>query len=115
MLSFRRLATSSMIATLLLVAVGGLVRATGSGLGCGDDWPGCNGKLLPVLDARPVVIEYSHRLLAMVVSILVVAMVIAAFRERRHRPALVKLCGASLVMVVLQAFLGRVVVEGELE
>lgn len=114
-MSLRHLSIASTATTILLVTVGGLVRATGSGLGCGDDWPGCNGKLLPVLDARPVVIEYSHRLLAMVVGILVVAMVIAAFRERRHRPALVKLSGAALVMVVLQALLGRVVVEEELE
>jgi heme A synthase len=115
MLSFRRLATSSTFATLLLVAIGGLVRATDSGLGCGDDWPGCNGKLIPVLNARPVIIEWTHRAVAMVVGVLVLALFVQALRELRNRPRLVRLTGAALGLVIFQGLLGRVVVKGELE
>jgi heme a synthase len=113
--SFRKLALASTAATLLLVAVGGLVRATGSGLGCGDDWPDCNGQLIPVLNARPVIIEWSHRAIAMVVGILVVLLVVRAFAEHRGRPAIIKASIAALVLVVFQALLGRVVVKEELE
>jgi heme a synthase len=113
--SFRRLALASTIATILLVAVGGLVRATDSGLGCGDHWPGCNGKLIPVLNARPVIIEWSHRAIAMAVGILVVVLVIQAFREHRDRPAIVRASLAAFALVVFQALLGRVVVKEELE
>ena len=113
--SFRRLAATSTVATLLLVAVGGLVRATDSGLGCGDDWPNCNGKLIPVLNARPVIIEWTHRAVAMIVGLLVLALFVQALRYLRDRPGLVKLSGAALALVILQGLLGRVVVKGELE
>jgi heme A synthase len=115
MFSFRRLATTSTVATLLLVAIGGLVRATDSGLGCGDDWPDCNGKLIPVLDARPVIIEWTHRAVAMIVGFLVLALFLKAFRHFRDRPGLVRLSGAALALVIFQGLLGRVVVKGELE
>jgi len=104
-----------MVATLLLVAVGGLVRATDSGLGCGDDWPDCNGRLIPVLNARPVIIEWTHRAVAIVVGFLVLALFVQALRELRDRPGLVKLSGAALALVMFQGLLGRVVVKGELE
>jgi heme A synthase len=115
MLSFRRLATTSMVATLLLVAIGGLVRATDSGLGCGDDWPDCNGRLIPVLNARPVIIEWTHRAIAMIVGFLVLALFLQALRHLRDRPGLVRLSGAALALVIFQGLLGRVVVKGELE
>jgi len=104
-----------MVTTLLLVAIGGLVRATDSGLGCGDDWPDCNGKLIPVLNARPVIIEWTHRAVAMVVGLLVLALFVRALRELRDRPGLVRLSGAALALVIFQGLLGRVVVVGELE
>ena len=44
---FARLAAFSAVYTYLLIVFGGIVRITGSGLGCGDDWPLCNGQLLP--------------------------------------------------------------------
>jgi heme A synthase len=113
--SFRRLALSSTIVTILLIGIGGLVRATGSGLGCGDDWPTCNGKLIPVLNARPVIIEWSHRAIATVVGILVLLLVVQALREHRGRPAIIRVSVAALVLVIVQALLGRVVVKEELE
>jgi heme A synthase len=113
--SFRTLTRASIAVTLVLVAVGGLVRATDSGLGCGDDWPGCNGRLIPVLNARPVVIEWTHRVIAMVVGILAVMLVYQAIRKFRDRRAVIRVSIAALVLVVIQALLGRVVVKEELE
>jgi cytochrome c oxidase assembly protein subunit 15 len=113
--SLRKLALATTVMTVLLIAIGGLVRATGSGLGCGDDWPDCNGQLLPVLDARPVIIEWSHRAVAMVVGIMAALLVAHAFRNHRNEPVLRRLTATAFVLVVLQALLGRVVVKEELE
>jgi cytochrome c oxidase assembly protein subunit 15 len=46
---FRRLAWAAAVATYLLVVLGAVVRITGSGMGCGDHWPLCNGHLIPPL------------------------------------------------------------------
>src|SRR3989454_5989909 len=69
---FTRLAWTAAGFTYLLIILGAIVRITGSGMGCGEHWPLCNGKLLPPLDL-PTLIEYTHRLVAAAVSALVVA------------------------------------------
>ena len=50
---FAKLAVATVAATLLLIGLGGLVRATGSGLGC-PDWPGCYGHASPLGAAAPI-------------------------------------------------------------
>ena len=71
--AFTRLAWTAAGFTYLLIILGAIVRITGSGMGCGEHWPLCNGKLLPPLDL-PTLIEYTHRLVAASVSILVLAL-----------------------------------------
>ncbi|MGH2757768.1 MAG: COX15/CtaA family protein [Actinomycetota bacterium] len=114
MTSFRRLALASTVATLLLVAIGGLVRATKSGLGCGTDWPHCSGRLLPALENRAVIIEFSHRLMASVVVVLLAVLAVAAWRSYRHRPRIVWGSTIAFGLVLFQAALGAVVVWLEL-
>src|SRR5207245_2525879 len=77
-----RLAWSAAACTYLLIILGAIVRITGSGMGCGDHWPLCNGKLLPPLDL-PTLIEYGHRLAAALVSVLVSALAAYAWWLRR--------------------------------
>jgi len=79
---FPRLAWTAATFTYLLIILGAVVRITGSGLGCGEHWPLCNGKLLPPLDL-PTLIEYGHRLAAAAVSVLVVALAAYAWQLRR--------------------------------
>src|SRR5690348_18391801 len=81
---FTRLAWTAATFTYLLISLGAIVRITGSGLGCGEHWPLCNGKLLPPLDL-PTLIEYGHRLAAAAVSGLVTALAMYAW-WLRHRP-----------------------------
>src|SRR5258707_13918397 len=94
------LAWTAAAATYLLIVLGAVVRISGSGMGCGDHWPLCNGHLFPPLDDIRTVIEWSHRLVAGVVSNPVVAL--AALDWRRRSPALAllirqKLPGAGAV------------------
>ncbi|HVL82164.1 MAG TPA: heme o synthase [Actinomycetota bacterium] len=109
MTSFRRLAACTAAATLILVAAGGLVRATGSGLGCLDEWPRCYGSWVAP-DHFHGIIEYSHRAIAGVVALLVLALGVVAARRARHDRGLVVASVAAVPLVVLQALLGRVVV-----
>ena len=73
-----RLAWTAAAFTYLLIILGAIVRITGSGLGCGEHWPLCNGKLLPPLDV-PTIIEYTHRLVAAGVGALVVVLAASAW------------------------------------
>jgi heme A synthase len=96
----------------LLIVLGAVVRITGSGLGCGDHWPLCNGHLFPSLNDIPTVIEWSHRLVAALVSILVFALAGYAWRLRqepgsRERGA----AYVALTLLVVQVLLGAVTVK----
>lgn len=79
---FARLAWSAAACTYLLILFGAIVRITGSGLGCGEHWPLCNGHLLPPLDV-PTLIEYGHRVAAAAVSVLVAGLAGYAWWLRR--------------------------------
>jgi heme o synthase len=109
---FRRLAVVTIAATFVLIAVGGLVRATDSGLGC-PDWPRCFGRLVPPAELHAW-IEHSHRLVASVVMVLVALLVVAAYRTRQER-AIRRASVAALVMVLAQAMIGAFVVWWKLE
>src|SRR6266536_4262952 len=109
---FQRLAVATTTATFLLIAVGGLVRATDSGLGC-PDWPRCFGKLTPPPNLHAW-IEHSHRLVAAVVIALVALTVVVAWASRQSRAIRWAAVGA-LAMVVAQAVLGAIVVWARLE
>ena len=112
---FRRLAIASTTATLVLVTIGGFVRATKSGLGCGTDWPRCSGELLPAIESRAVAIEFTHRLAAGVVVVLLGALAWTAVRRLADRRELKVAALAAFGLVLFQALLGAVVVKLELE
>lgn len=104
----RRLAAATAAGTLLLIAMGGLVRATDSGLAC-PDWPACYGQWVPPADLN-IWFEHSHRLWAGVIAIAITVLTVWTFRRFRHRPVLWRLSLAALVLVVVQAGLGAAVV-----
>jgi heme A synthase len=108
---FRWLAIATCATTYALVVLGGVVRVTDSGDAC-PDWPRCHGELLPPLETD-VLIEFSHRLLASVVGLLVVALAIAAWRTQRGP---VVRWGSLLAvgLVVVQIVLGGITVLSDL-
>ena len=112
MTRFQWLVLATVVATLILVAIGAIVRTTGSGLGC-PDWPLCHGNWYPPLE-RTAIIEYSHRTAASVVGVLVVATAAVVFLRHRHDRTLTGLALASLPLLGFQAWLGKITVEREL-
>lgn len=114
-LAFRRLAIATAVLTYMLIVVGGVVRVTGSGDGCGSSggWPLCNGSLLPALRTTTL-IEFSHRWITTMATLLVVALVISAWVwQRRHR-RLVVASSIAGVLLLVQIALGALVVEFDL-
>jgi heme A synthase len=115
---FRRLADLTAVATFLLIILGGVVRVSESGLGCGPEgsgtegWPLCGGNLIPLVGDLNRIIEFSHRLLAGVVAVMIGLLVWRATRIRRdglHWP--LRGAIAAGVLVLVQAALGGLTVE----
>ena len=105
---FRRLSVVTAALTLVLIAIGGLVRATDSGLAC-PDWPRCYGLWVPPGDLN-IWIEHTHRLVAGVVAILIWVLAIWALRTQRRRPDVLVPVLLAWVLVHVQALLGALVV-----
>ncbi|MCY4530560.1 MAG: COX15/CtaA family protein, partial [Chloroflexi bacterium] len=109
---FRAVALLGLIAAIAQVTLGGIVRVTNSGDAC-PDWPLCHGQLIPPLDYHTM-LEYSHRLTATVVGILVVIALYLAWRHyRRSGPALIS-TSAATILVIAAAILGGLTVLSEL-
>jgi protoheme IX farnesyltransferase len=112
MRAFRVLSVATAVVTYVLVVLGGVVRVSGSGLGC-PDWPLCHGRLLPPLDLHAI-IEYSHRTTASLTSALVVLTAAVAWLAWRKRRDLVIPASIALGLLVVQVVLGAITVRLEL-
>src|SRR5450756_1832163 len=102
---FRRLAVLTAVFAYLQIALGGVVRVTGSGLGC-PDWPLCHGRPYPPANLNSI-IEYSHRAVGSVTELLITVTAILAWVVwRSRRPIVAWLATASLVAGLGEALLG---------
>jgi heme A synthase len=110
---FRRVAFLTAFFAYLQIALGGVVRVTGSGLGC-PDWPLCHGRPYPAADIHSI-IEYSHRTVGAITGVLLIATVVLAWVVfRNQRPVVAWLATASLFAIAAEGALGGVVVVNEL-
>jgi heme A synthase len=117
--TLRRLAFLTAAFAYAVIVLGFVVRITGSGMGCGDDWPLCNGRIIPSFDSVETVLEYGHRLAVLGLTALTVALAGYALRLRpapggsgpggTDRPALL-----ALGILILQSVLGAITVKLEL-
>jgi len=109
---YRALVYLTLFVSFLVVVWGGVVRVTGSGLGC-PDWPTCHGQFLPSLDAATR-IEWFHRFLGVAGGLSGASLLVATLVAYRHDRRTVTLVVTAAALYVLQAVLGAVVVLLEL-
>ncbi len=134
--SFKRLVLLTIVFIYLVILAGGIVRSTGSGMGC-PDWPRCFGKWIPPTEiselppdykerfkvAHHVIadfnafktwIEYVNRLLGAIVGGFVLATFVGSLRYRKSKPQFVLLACTILILTGLQGWIGAKVVASNL-
>ncbi len=104
--AFRRFTVITLAFTLAVIVWGAYVRATGSGAGCGDHWPNCNGEVIPRAPSVQTMIEYTHRTTSGLSLILVLIMAVWAWRTHASGHPVRRAAVASLIFIVLEAALG---------
>lgn len=131
---FRRIGLLTLAAVYFLILVGGIVRASGSGMGC-PDWPTCFGRLIPPTQEsqlppdyhekyvgygntqfNPVKTwtEYVNRLVGVTIGILILMTLVRSVPYRKLDPPIFQASLAVFFMVGFQAWLGSRVVASEL-
>ena len=103
------LATAGLVTSILSILAGAIVRATGSGDGCGASWPTCNGKVLPSLNTTSEIIEFSHRSISGILLIITLLLFIKS--KDQGTPSLHKrIINYLTFFVLLEALIGAVIV-----
>ena len=124
---FQKTAITTVIATIVLIFVGGLVRAAGAGLGC-PDWPQCFGMWIPPTNVADLPaqydaslfnplhtwLEYVNRLVGVLIGLLITATFVLSFRYRKKDPVILITSGLAFVLVLFQGWLGGQVVRSGL-
>lgn len=96
--------------TLLVIVWGAVVRATGSGAGCGSHWPLCNGDVLPLDPTTATMIEFVHRVTSGGVMLLAFGLLIWARRLQPAGHPVRRWAGISVVFMVVEALIGAGIV-----
>jgi heme A synthase len=105
-----RFALVTLGVNLVVILWGAVVRATGSGAGCGSHWPLCNGAVVPPSASTATAIEWIHRLTSGLALLLVAALTVACFRAFPPRHLVRRAAIASLVLIVVEAAIGAGIV-----
>ncbi len=113
MTALRRLSLAALVLAFAQIVFGAIVRITGSGMGCGDHWPKCNGAWFPPHDRIDLIIEITHRYIALGLTLTIIALFVTAFRARNEKEASGVYGPATVaaVLVVIAALLGAVTVK----
>ena len=111
--AFQILTVLSSIGVYFLIVLGGVTTQTGSGMAC-PDWPLCFGELLPNLTTT-VLIEMSHRYLAMIVGLIITSTFILAVRNYRNSKILLFSSAMSFLLVGIQGYIGMLTVTSILD
>jgi len=93
-----------------VILLGAVVRATGSGAGCGRSWPTCQGELIPELSGATSV-EFTHRVASGIALVLVVVLAVLVWRRGRTPARTGALI--SLAAIVGEALIGAMIVLAE--
>ncbi|MFC1936370.1 heme A synthase [Chloroflexota bacterium] len=99
---------------IAVILWGAVVRATGSGAGCGNHWPKCNGQVLPQIGQLETAIEFTHRISSALSGILVIILVAWAFRKFQKGSAVRVWSVIAFILIFIEGWVGMVLVRGEL-
>src|SRR5450432_791684 len=97
--------------TLLVILFGAVVRITGSGAGCGQHWPSCNGELLQLPQTLKTAIEYAHRASSGLSVIAIIGLLGAALRIYPPRHAARRAAALAFAMILVEALIGALLVK----
>jgi len=103
---FARIAWLTVGITVFVVLWGAVVRATGSGAGCGNNWPTCNGDVLPLSGSAETAIEFVHRVSSAGLGLLILYLLVAAIREFPAGHRVRRAAAATFVLVIVESLVG---------
>ena len=108
-MTIKKLSFYGLITSIISIIAGAIVRATGSGDGCGSSWPTCNGKIIPELKNTSELIEFSHRAISGILLIITIAIFIKSFNDKTPVNWR-RLIWLLTFFVILEALIGGVIV-----
>lgn len=111
---FSRFAWGVLAYSVAVILFGAVVRITGSGAGCGQHWPTCQGEVLHLPKTTATAIELTHRLTSGLSLLLVIAMAVAAFRRFPRGHVTRKAAGYSVLFILTESLVGAALVLLEL-
>ena len=111
---FARFSWFTLAYTIAVILWGAAVRATGSGAGCGSHWPLCNGEVLPREPRIETIIELTHRVTSGLAGLLVIVLVVLAFRGRPKGHPARRAAVLSLIFMITEGAVGAGLVLFEL-
>lgn len=111
---FARYAWFVLAINIFVILWGAVVRATGSGAGCGSHWPNCNGEIIPTAPQVETLIEFTHRLTSGVALLLVLGLLIWSWRAYPQKHPVRLGAGLSAVFILIEALVGAGLVLFEL-
>ncbi|HET9221390.1 MAG TPA: COX15/CtaA family protein, partial [Roseiflexaceae bacterium] len=91
---------------LLVILWGAYVRATGSGAGCGDHWPLCNGEVIPRSPGAEMLVEFTHRASSGIALLLVVGLLVWAMRAYPKGHSVRQGAKLSMLLIIVEALVG---------
>lgn len=107
-MSSRSIAFITIILTYFLIVFGGYVASSDSGMGCGPDWPLCNGEVIPELHGETL-IEFGHRVIGAVLFIFTILLFWKVKKECKEKRARIA-ANWMLGLLTLQLIMGAIVV-----
>ncbi len=112
----RRLSYAALVLAFAQIVFGAIVRISGSGMGCGNHWPKCAGQWFPPANRIDLIIEITHRYIALGLTIVVIGLVVAAFLKRAEagvggEGGVLRPAAAAAGLVIAAALLGAITVK----
>jgi cytochrome c oxidase assembly protein subunit 15 len=112
--AFIRYGWATMVVTVLVIVWGAVVRATGSGAGCGSHWPLCNGDIVPLAPTVSTIIEFVHRVTSGLVMLMAAGLVFIARRTFPAGHLARRWAVITLIFMLVEAAIGAGIVLLEL-